>query len=230
MCGRFAQYSPLAELKKRFSIEKVTCTLTPSYNIAPLNFVPVILSHNGNRLGTLRWGLVPSWAKDTRRAASLINARAETVAEKPSFRSAFRKHRCLILADGFYEWQQEKIEKQPWYFTQVSGEPFAFAGVWDIWKGEDGQTADYHSCAIITTEADISSIQSVHHRMPVILRPDVHAAWLDPGNQNPAGLQEILQKGRIGALKGIRVSKRVNNPRTNDPACIEPVAEGGGNA
>ncbi len=222
MCGRFAQYSSLPELKKRFAVETVTCELTPSYNIVPLDFVPVVLYHGERRLGTLRWGLVPSWSKDTRRAASLINARAETVAEKPSFRSAFRRRRCLVLADGFFEWKKEGQQKQPWYFTMASGEPFAFAGLWETWKDETGKAADYHSCVIITTEAD-RFMRDVHHRMPVILKPEMYSAWLDPNNREPDMLKEILQAGKSGALQGTRVSKHVNNPRNNDPSCIASV-------
>lgn len=167
MCGRFAQYSGLDSLKKSFQLDEITCDVTPSYNIAPLQPILAVIRHDGNRLGRLHWGLVPSWAKDRTMAAKLINARAETLADKPSFRSAFKRCRCLILADGFYEWKADGPQKQPWYFTLSSGGPFAFAGLWDTWKGKED--AVYHSCTIITTAAD-ESVRQVHHRMPVILR------------------------------------------------------------
>ncbi|MDF1591594.1 MAG: SOS response-associated peptidase [Desulfobacterales bacterium] len=220
MCGRFAQYSGLDSLKKSFQIEEITCVVAPSYNIAPLQPVLTVIRHDGNRLGQLHWGLVPSWAKDKSMAAKLINARAETVADKPSFRNAFKRHRCLILADGFYEWKVDGPQKQPWYFTLPSGDPFAFAGLWDTWKGEE--EAAYHSCTIITTAAD-ESVQPVHHRMPVILMPEAHAQWLDPQNRDSARLNAILSEGRVKELKSYPVSKRMNSARNNDPACIEPL-------
>jgi len=220
MCGRFAQYSGLDSLKKSFQLEAVACDVTPSYNIAPLQPVLAVIRHEGNRLGRLHWGLVPSWAKDKTMAVKLINARAETLVDKPSFRTAFKRHRCLILADGFYEWKADGPHKQPWYFTLSTGGPFAFAGLWDTWKGKED--AAYHSCTIITTAAD-ESIQPVHHRMPVILTPEVHAQWLDPQNQDNARLNVILNEGRVRGLKSYPVSKRVNATRNNDPACIEPL-------
>ena len=220
MCGRFAQYSGLDSLKKFFHLEEVTCDVTPSYNIAPLQPVLTVIRHDGNRLGQFQWGLVPAWAKDTSMAPKLINARAETVADKPSFRSSFKRRRCLILADGFYEWMADGPNKQPWYFTLSTGEPFAFAGLWDTWKGE--ADAAYHSCTIITTAAD-ESVQPVHHRMPVILNPATYDQWLDPQTQDSDRLKEILSDGRVRDLKRFRVSKRVNSTRNNDPACIEPL-------
>jgi putative SOS response-associated peptidase YedK len=220
MCGRFAQYSGLDSLKKSFQLDEITCDVTPSYNIAPLQPILAVIRHDGNRLGRLHWGLVPSWAKDRTMAAKLINARAETLADKPSFRSAFKRCRCLILADGFYEWKADGPQKQPWYFTLSSGGPFAFAGLWDTWKGKED--AVYHSCTIITTAAD-ESVRQVHHRMPVILTPESHAEWLDPQNQDSARLNAILSEGCVRGLKRFPVSKRVNSIRNNDPACIEPL-------
>ena len=224
MCGRFAQYSGLDSLKKSFQLDEITCDVTPCYNIAPLQPILAVIRHDGNRLGQIHWGLVPSWAKDKSMAVKLINARAETVADKPSFRSAFKLHRCLILADGFYEWKADGSHKQPWYFTLSTEGPFAFAGLWDTWKGE--KDAAYHSCAIITTAAD-ESVQPVHHRMPVILTPEAHPEWLDPHNQESARLSAILSEGRVRGLKCFPVSKRVNSTRNNDPACIEPLKSEG---
>ena len=220
MCGRFAQYSSLPELQKTFEIQTVTCTVTPSYNIAPLDRVLVVIRHVGNRLGTFHWGLVPFWAKDTSGAARLINARAETLENKPSFRYAFRKRRCLILADGFYEWKTEGRQKQPWYFTMISGGPFAFAGLWETWKG--AAESDYHSCTIITVDAS-ESVREIHHRMPVILKPEVLDAWLNPDNQDPKKLNEIIRDGHVKEMKRFPVSKRVNSPLNNDPGNIEEI-------
>jgi putative SOS response-associated peptidase YedK len=222
MCGRFAQYSGLDALKKSFQLHTITCNVTPSYNIAPLQPVLAVIRHDGNRLGQLHWGLVPSWAKDKTLAAKLINARAESLADKPSFRNAFKQHRCLIVADGFYEWKADGPHKQPWYFTLSSGGPFAFAGLWDTWKGEEN--AVYHSCTIITKPAD-GSVQPVHHRMPVILTPEAYAEWLDPQNQESTRLNAILNEGGVGGLKRFPVSKQVNSIRNNDPACIEPLTD-----
>ncbi len=220
MCGRFAQHSSLSVLKKSFEIQTVTCEVTPSYNIAPTQRVPAIIHRGDQRLGVLHWGLVPSWARDTSRAFSLINARAETLEDKPSFCRAYEKRRCLILADGFYEWKSDGRQKQPWYFTLKDGGPFAFAGLWETWKGDEG--CGYHSCTIVTIEAD-ESMRKIHHRMPVILLPDMHAAWLDTENRDPKRLNKIIEDGRVRKLKYFPVSKRVNSPLNNDPSCIEPV-------
>ena len=220
MCGRFAQHSSLSVLKEAFEIQTVTCEVTPSYNIAPTQRVPAIIHRGDHRLGTLHWGLVPAGARDTSRASSLINARAETLEDKPSFRGAYEKRRCLILADGFYEWKSDGRQKQPWYFTLEGGGPFAFAGLWETWKGGEG--CDYHSGAIITIEAD-ESMRKIHRRMPVILIPDVHAAWLDTENRDPKMLNKIIEDEHVRKLKCFPVSKRVNSPLNNDPSCIEPV-------
>ena len=163
---------------------------------------------------------MPPWTKDLYGASKLINARAETVKEKPSFRSAFKKRRCLIIADGFYEWKKEKRQKQPFYITLPSGEPFAFAGLWEAWKKEDGSL--YHSCTIITTEAS-ESIQDIHNRMPVILKPEVISDWLNPEMQDTDKLEKILQEGICQELRSHPVSVYVNSPTNNDPTCIEPI-------
>ncbi|MFH1628731.1 MAG: SOS response-associated peptidase [Pseudomonadota bacterium] len=220
MCGRFAQYSDIATLQKTFQIQDVTCNVTPGYNIAPLQKVLSIIHHNGNRLGLLRWGLVPAWAQDIAIASKLINARLETLETKPSFRNAFKRRRCLIPADGFYEWKATGRHKQPWYFTLRSGGTFAFAGLWETWKGV--KDAAYHSCTIITTTAD-DAMRKIHHRMPVILTADVHTAWLNPENQDPGQLKAVLAAGQVSGLKQFPISQHVNSTRNNDPACIKPL-------
>jgi putative SOS response-associated peptidase YedK len=221
MCGRFAQYSDLSTLQKHFDITAATCRVSPAYNIAPTQEVLAVIQHQGRRLGKLRWGLVPRGAKDF--TSGQINARSETLAEKPSFREAFKKRRCLIPADGFYEWEKEDGFKQPWYFTLSSEEPFGFAGLWETWKNKDG-SATYHSCTIITAASD-GFIRNIHHRMPVILLPDAYHKWLNPENRNTDELSEILKKEIIRDLKGYRVSQLVNSVKNNDPGCIIPAED-----
>jgi len=176
-----------------------------------------------NWLEKFHWGLVPFWAKDTSIGSRMINARVETIAEKPSFRSAFRKRRCLIPADGFYEWQGEKGRKQPVFITLPDSKPFAFAGLWEIWNREDNEKI-YKSCAIITIQAS-SSIKDIHHRMPAILKPDMYEAWLNFRNQEAKMLQKILKEGILTEFESYPVSKQVNTTSNNSPSCIEPVAE-----
>ncbi len=222
MCGRFAQYSSLSALKKTLTIDSVTCDVTSSYNIVPTQEVLTVIHHDGNRLGKLRWGLVPHWAKDVSGASKMINARAETVSEKPAFRRAFKHRRCIIPADGFYEWKREKKAKQPWYFTLPYQTPFVFAGLWETWKENDEQA--YNSCTIITTEAS-ESIRTIHHRMPVILTPEAVESWLDPLLQDSKEINDILLNGHVSEIKGFPVSEHVNSARNNDPSCIQPNKE-----
>jgi putative SOS response-associated peptidase YedK len=226
MCGRFVQYSPLQTIQQIFNIGTVLFEVIPNYNVAPTHQILSIIKHNNkNRLEKLHWGLVPFWAKDISIASRMINARAETVAEKPSFRNAFRKRRCLIPADGFYEWKGEKGHKQPYYVSIPSGESFAFAGLWETWidKGSDEESV-YKSCTIITSEAS-GSISSIHHRMPAILDPEFHEKWLNPDIQDPKELEIILQDGLIHDMKYYPVSKFVNSVKNNDPNCIKPIDE-----
>ena len=219
MCGRFAQYSPVTTLQKVFDIQTVTCSVIPSYNIAPTYKVPAIIFHKGNRLGEFFWGFVPFWVKENSKTPTIINARAETLEIKPTFREAFKDRRCLILADGFYEWERKESHKQPWYFTMVSGEPFAFAGLWETAKSDDGSV--HHSCVIITTAAH-KSIREIHHRMPVILQHGLHEAWLNPATRDLKTLKAILQDGHVREMNRHPVSPRMNKVQNNDPSCIEP--------
>ena len=173
-------------------------------------------------LACARWqliSLVPSWAKDLSTAGKLINARIETVDEKPSFKNAFKKRRCLILSDGFYEWQKTEKTKQPWYFRLPSGNSFGFAGLWEIWKSSEGQK--YSSCTILTTIAS-ESVKHVHDRMPVILQPDTISDWLNPNSHDVSQLKEILNDGKVENLTGYPVTNKMNSPSFNDPSCIEP--------
>jgi len=220
MCGRFTLYSSLSKLKKVFDVDTVTCEIKASYNVAPGNEVYAIIRQKDNRLGKLHWGLVPSWAKDLSGASRLINARAETLQEKPSFRKALEKRRCIIIADGFYEWK----ERQPWYCTPAAGNLFGFAGLWETWKGSDKSV--YHSCTIITTEAS-ESIKEIHDRMPVILKPETIKEWLNPATLKHEKLNMILKHGHVTRIRTYPVSKFVDSPENNDSRCIKPVSDFG---
>ena len=225
MCGRFVQFSSLRTLESYFPIETIGVDVAASYNIAPTQHILAIIQQNGLRLEKLHWGLVPSWAKDVSGASKLINARAETVAQKPSFREAFKRRRCLILADGFYEWKGEKGSKQPYFIALPSSRPFAFAGLWEAWRGKDADDdREYRSCTIITTAAS-ESLQAIHHRMPVILQPEAYNVWLDPRIQAAEPLNDLLQHQHVREMQYHRVSKLVNRVQNNSAACIQPIAD-----
>ena len=224
MCGRFAGIRSLRELKEIFPIDKAECDVTANYNVAPSQEILAIYKHEGeNWLDKFHWGLVPFWAKDTSIGNKMINARAETVAEKPSFRNAFKKRRCLIIADGFYEWKGEKGRKLPMFITLPDRKPFAFAGLWEFWNKKDDPDSGYRSCTIVTTEAS-ESIRDIHHRMPIILKPDVYEPWLNPEYQETAGLKDILANSIQTELVSHPVSKTVNSVKNNDPSCIDPIS------
>ncbi len=193
------------------------------YNIAPTQQVPAvrISAQNKSRELTLfRWGLIPSWAKDAKIGNQLINARSETVATKPAFRSAFRKRRCLMPADGFYEWKKEGTKKQPFYIYLKDGGPFAFAALWEDWQGEVGKSIQ--SCTILTTEAN-AMLKPLHDRMPVILPPENFEQWLDPEIQKPEEILPILQPFPGKELAMHPVSTLVNNPKNEKPECLANV-------
>ena len=227
MCGRFTLFQPAEAITAVFQLAEVP-NLEPRYNIAPTQLVPTVLhaskaqgtqslEQNERQFQLLRWGLIPSWAKDTKMGARLINARAETVGEKPSFRSAFRHRRCLVVADGFYEWQRQENKKQPFYFRLQNDQPFAFAGLWERWKSPDGE--EIQSCTILTTEAN-DLLRSIHNRMPVILDPQDYDLWLDPTVQKPEPLQQLLCPYQSEAMTSYAVSTQVNNPANNSAKCI----------
>jgi putative SOS response-associated peptidase YedK len=180
------------------------------------------LEDGERRLDLLRWGLIPSWAKDPAVGARTINARAETVAEKPSFRAAFRRRRCLVLADGYYEWRKEGSKKQPYYIRMRDEAPFAFAGLWEYWSpGDDAETLE--TCTLITTEAN-ELTRAIHDRMPVILPPDAYEVWLDPELDDRPRLLSLLRPYESQALIADPVSTHVNNPKHDDPECVQVVA------
>jgi len=219
MCGRFViELSP--ELVKAIFGLAVTPDLPPRYNVAPTQLVPVIRqATDGKRqLVMLRWGLVPAWAKEE--GAGLINARAETVDVKPSFRQAYRQRRCIIPASGFYEWQKLGKGKVPYYVRMADGSPMPFAGIWESWKSPEGQVLE--SCAILTTAAN-ATVAPIHERMPVVLPPAAFDPWLDPGLHDAAPLAVLLSPCPSEQVESFPVSPLVNSPTNDSPTCIEPV-------
>lgn len=219
MCGRFTLTTDLSNLEERFSFHAANVSYTPHYNIAPRQQVLTVLGGEERRAGFFRWGLIPSWAKDVSIGNRLINARAETVAEKPSFRRALQKRRCLVLADGFYEWKKDGKKKTPMYIKLKSHEPFGFAGLWERWKSSQNETI--HSCTIITTTPN-SLMESIHNRMPVILPRDAEAVWLDCSLEDSALLLSLLVPYSADHMEAYAVSPAVNSPRTDSRMCIEP--------
>jgi len=200
--------------------------LAPRYNIAPTQDVAVVRAgdEGGRDLNMLRWGLIPSWAKDISFGAKTINARAETVAEKPSYRSAYKKSRCLIAADGYYEWIKADDGKQPYRFSREDGEPFGLAGLWESWTNPaDGE--EILSCSIVVREAGPFT-QTFHHRMPVIVKPTDFAVWLGEGSPDMDDVANVMAEPNEEGLVAIPVSKRVNNVRNDDAACFEPAEQG----
>jgi len=223
MCGRFVGFRSLDELKGFFPIDRAACEAISNYNVAPSQEILAIAKYEGeNWLVKFHWGLVPFWAKDVSIGNRMINARSESIAEKISFRNAFKKRRCLILADGFYEWKGEKGRKQPMFITVPDHKPFAFAGLWETWNKKDDPDSIYKSCTIITTQAS-ESIRDIHHRMPAILKPPAYESWLDPVNQDVVALGKMLKNEIVTELVSYPVSTQVNSTRNNDPACIEPI-------
>jgi putative SOS response-associated peptidase YedK len=222
MCGRFTLSQSAEIIAQAFDVANVP-PLTPRYNIAPTQPVATVLikpEDTQRQFQMLHWGLIPSWAKDAKMGARLINARAETVTEKPSFRAAFRKRRCLVLGDGFYEWQQQEKKKQPYYFRLNDGQPFAFAGLWEHWQASDGEVIE--SCTLLTTEAN-QLMQTIHDRMPVILQPKDYDLWLDPNVQNSDLLQPLLRPYSAEEMTTYPVSTKVNKPTNDTAECINSI-------
>jgi len=223
MCGRFSLGVNLDDLVEAFPDFTFPPEIEPRYNIAPAQDVLVVPNNTAGRASFFRWGLIPSWAKDPGIGNRLINARAETLAEKPSFRAAYLRRRCLVLADGFYEWQTIPGSKarQPVYVQLATKKPFAFAGLWELWRPDDTPVL---SCAIITTEPN-ALLAPIHDRMPVILPPDAYALWLDPAEQKPAALDHLLAPFPADLLTAHPVSRLVNSPANDTPACIVQSSE-----
>ena len=223
MCGRFTLRTPAADLAEEFEVDERP-NLAARYNIAPSQDILVVRAAReggGREFAMPRWGLVPAWAKDPALGGRMINARAETLADTPSFREAYRARRCLVVADGFYEWQKAPDgAKLPHHIRLGDSAPFAIAGLWETWRGPDGESLE--TCALITTEAN-QDLAPIHHRMPAILPSQAYDAWLDVRSQPPASL---LRPYPLGELTAHPVGPRVNSARHDDAACLEEVTSG----
>lgn len=222
MCGRYTQTKGPDDIRLQLDIDDFLHEITPRYNIAPGQQAPVIIN-DGRRMSLrlMQWGLVPSWAKDPAIGNKMINARAETLTEKPSFKGLIRQRRCLIVADGFYEWTGMNREKIPVRFVLKTRESFTFAGLWDIWKKTEG--GKLQSFTIITTNAN-NVVRLFHERMPVILKKEDERPWLDPDLKDPAILVSLLKPYPEKRMESYPVSKLVNSPFYEGPECIRPVA------
>ena len=223
MCGRYSLTTPMEAVGRLFQVAERP-NLKPRYNIAPSQDAPVVRAGEagGRGLESMRWGLIPSWAKEARIGYKMINARAETVAQKPEFRGAFRQRRCLVPADGFYEWRKLGKVKQPYRITLAEGGPFAFAGLWERWRAPDGQAVS--SFTIITTEAN-RPLRPIHDRMPVILDPADYDAWLDTAGVGPEEAVRPLRPYPDQRLAAVPIGTRINSPRNDDAACIVPLED-----
>ena len=223
MCGRFTLTVDPAQLREALPGFSVPEEIKPRYNIAPSQPVAVVPNDGRNQLDFFVWGLIPSWAKDPSIGNRMINARGETLAEKPSFRAAYRRRRCLVLADGFYEWRKEpgSKAKTPMYVQMESKEPFGLAGLWEIWYSPDG--SEIRSCTIITTQPN-GLLEKIHNRMPVILPKEAYPLWLAQEEKEPTELNALLRPFPAEEMIAYSVSRMVNSPANDVPECIEPVA------
>lgn len=238
MCGRYTLTQSGEAIAQAFGLEE-SPDLAPRHNIAPSQSIAVVGRANAQsprQLKFFRWGLIPRWAKDETMGSRLINARAETVAEKPSFRDAVQHRRCLVVADGFYEWQSRPSSKQsasqvlnakpgpakqPFYFRHIAGHPWGFAGLWESWTSPQGEKI--RSCTILTTTAN-AVLQPIHHRMPVILQPEDYARWLEPGSVFTEDLRSLLVPSDPKLMESYPVSTRVNRPSYDQEGCVHPLA------
>ena len=223
MCGRFVLVATAEQMNQMFDLRHMPDTLAQRFNIAPSQQVAVITNERPRELAWHKWGLIPSWAKDAKIGNRMINARSETAAEKPSFRSAFRRRRCLIPASGFFEWQRTGTRKQPMYISLREQPLFAFAGLWEQWVSPGGDTL--LSATILTTEAN-EFVAPVHQRMPVILAPEDHGAWLQPADRETH--QRLLQPCAPDIMQAWPVSTFVNRPGNDSPETIEPLQDQAG--
>ncbi len=227
MCGRYGLFTTPEELSRIFRLppEEVRRIFErrPRYNVAPTDRVAAVRSRRDGEAREpvlLHWGLIPSWADDPRMGARMINARAETLAQKPSFRDAFRTRRCLVLADGFYEWQPRGKRKQPFFVRMKDRQPFGFAGLWERW--EDQRYGPIESCTIITTTPN-ELVRPLHNRMPAVIGPADHDRWLDPSVRDGQELRPLLQPLPSELMEAYPVSTLVNHTANDVPACVEPV-------
>ena len=222
MCGRFTLFTDIEEIKERFDIQgSFDEEYQFSYNIAPSQSVLSVINDGvRNRLGYLRWGLIPFWAKDEKAGYKMINARAETIAEKASFRHAYKKKRCLIIADSFYEWKKTPERKIPMRIKLKNHAPLGMAGLWESWKSPEG--ISIYSCSVITTVPN-ELMTSIHDRMPVILKPEDEKDWLNPSTNDPAYLQQYLKSFDSEQMEAFEVSTDVNSTKNNSPNLIQQI-------
>ena len=223
MCGRFALSAKTRDIENLVPGIKIKRDLTPRYNIAPSQKIAALLNDNSRELIYPRWGLVPFWAKDTAIGFSLINARAESLVEKPAFKNAFKKQRCLIFSDGFFEWKKidGKTKKIPMFIRLKSGKPFAFAGLWDTWKNPDDNSLILSATIVTTTPNRL--MEQIHNRMPVILDNSDYDKWLNPGFACEHDLLGCLKQYPESEMDAYEISDRVNNVRFDDELCIQPI-------
>jgi putative SOS response-associated peptidase YedK len=229
MCGRFARYGLSRELERYFNALPLPFEIQPSYNVAPTQEIPVALRlEDARHIKKRHWGLVPFWAKDTSIGSRMINARVETLSSNPAFKAALKHRRCLVPANGFYEWKGKAGNKQPFYICRPSGEPLAFAGLYETWEEKQAPpgAAPYNSCTIITMEA-CDPVKEIHHRMPLILKPEAFEAWLDPGNREIVKIEKLLKTAYVKDLEIRPVSRFVNRVENNSRECMEPVEKNG---
>ena len=218
MCGRFVRSSSTKAIAAEFNVGQASVEMVPSYNVAPTQKIVIINNKRTKQLMQCRWGFLPSWASGPSMGSNMINARAETVASKPAFKDAFIKQRCLVVADGFYEWQKVNNKKTPVYIHLKSGRPFGFAGLYNPWTSAKGETIC--TCCIITTSAN-ELLQPIHDRMPVIIPGDMEDLWLDPDEQNRETLLELLRPYPSGEMEMHKVSPKINSPAYNFPDALE---------
>ncbi len=223
MCGRYTLITRREDLAKELGLplDAIPEGLQARYNIAPTQLVPVLIRDQGVRFALFQWGLIPWWTKGPAKPAPMINARVETLAEKPSFRDALKTRRCLVLADGFFEWHETEKGKPraPYYVRMKSRRPFTFAGLWSSWRAPSGE--DILTCTIVTGSPN-ALVSTIHHRMPVIIPEGLRDVWLDPENEDVEGLLEILRPIAAEEMEMHPVTRRVNSAANDDPACIEP--------
>jgi len=218
MCGRYTLTSP-DDLVHEFGLFELPYDLKPRYNMAPTQEAPVVLGGARRQLKLFRWGLVPAWANDMKGAARMINARAETVHEKSSFRDAFASRRCLVCTDGFYEWKREGKSRLPYLMRRKSKQPIAFAGIWERYVAHDDEVV--HTFAALTTDAN-TMMSSIHHRMPVIVEPADYDRWLDPGITTREGLEDLLRPADDREYEMFQVSEKVNSVANDSALCLRP--------
>ncbi|MBI4366809.1 MAG: SOS response-associated peptidase [Deltaproteobacteria bacterium] len=222
MCGRYTIIASPEAIRALFGYPEQP-NFPPRYNVAPAQPIPIVRMVDGKRqFALVRWGLLPSWVKDPKGFSLLINARGESICEKPAFRAAMKRRRCLIPADGFYEWKPAGGRKQPFYIRAKSGAPFAFAGLWECWTGPNGE--ELETAAIVTTKAN-HTLTPIHDRMPVVLAPEAYDLWLDSANVDPVTASALIAPAPENLLEAFPVSTEVNRTASDNPKLVEPAEE-----